>query len=450
MESSLRDQLVLPQLRRPETWPSRPGVRLRIDLTDPPPECSNQGESAYAAGLTALRQGEVLAALENFRAVVTQDGTGLYSTARLLALLLSAEVGDVASLKALLEPCLTNAQPDLFAQRAIEDAALDVYDRAGEGTRAIRVGECLDQPAVTAQIALAACLLAVGQVKEAVSALEDGITVWEARHTAWTVERDRHIDQILCERLWNGTRDGDVTDFYRRAGLGDGLELRKFPTKLTEDWYYEEHRDELYAEVVRRAASPGSTAPRRAGGPLVGFDDTMCRLYGDLGDFDAIIRYVETYPPWEGSSVQRAVALSDKGMPDAALVALDDYLRKPESQTWANLARYQKAAILLEQGDRRRARRELARLYADDPQYPDRRGLRASVEAAAPRTSRAPIPEEVRHAVWRRDQGRCVTCGSQEKLEFDHIIPVSRGGANTERNLQLLCESCNRSKSATI
>jgi uncharacterized protein (DUF924 family) len=182
----------------------------------------------------------------------------------------------------------------------------------------------------------------------------------------------------------------------------------------------------------------------------VGFDDTMCRLYGDLGDFDAIIRYVETYPPWEGSSVQRAVALSDKGMPDAALVALDDYLRKPESQTWANLARYQKAAILLEQGDRRRARRELARLYADDPQYPDRRGLRASVEAAAPRTSRAPIPEEVRHAVWRRDQGRCVTCGSQEKLEFDHIIPVSRGGANTERNLQLLCESCNRSKSATI
>jgi len=37
-----------------------------------------------------------------------------------------------------------------------------------------------------------------------------------------------------------------------------------------------------------------------------------------------------------------------------------------------------------------------------------------------------------------------------EKLEYDHIIPVSKGGSNTERNIQLLCEKCNRQKSATI
>jgi 5-methylcytosine-specific restriction endonuclease McrA len=60
------------------------------------------------------------------------------------------------------------------------------------------------------------------------------------------------------------------------------------------------------------------------------------------------------------------------------------------------------------------------------------------------------IPEEVRHEVWRRDRGRCVQCGSQEKLEFDHIIPVSKGGSSTARNLQLLCERCNRSKGADI
>ncbi|MEO8605176.1 MAG: HNH endonuclease signature motif containing protein [bacterium] len=60
------------------------------------------------------------------------------------------------------------------------------------------------------------------------------------------------------------------------------------------------------------------------------------------------------------------------------------------------------------------------------------------------------IPPSVKMAVWRRDEGRCSICGSRERLEYDHIIPVSKGGSNTERNVQLLCEACNRRKSATI
>ena len=63
---------------------------------------------------------------------------------------------------------------------------------------------------------------------------------------------------------------------------------------------------------------------------------------------------------------------------------------------------------------------------------------------------RETIPEEVRLFVWRRDKGQCVRCGSRERLEFDHIIPVIAGGSSTERNVQLLCESCNRSKGATV
>lgn len=63
---------------------------------------------------------------------------------------------------------------------------------------------------------------------------------------------------------------------------------------------------------------------------------------------------------------------------------------------------------------------------------------------------REPIPQDVQDAVWRRDGGKCVKCGSQEKLEFDHIIPFSKGGSNTVRNLQLLCEKCNREKSNNI
>ncbi|MBF0103144.1 MAG: HNH endonuclease, partial [Desulfobacterales bacterium] len=41
-------------------------------------------------------------------------------------------------------------------------------------------------------------------------------------------------------------------------------------------------------------------------------------------------------------------------------------------------------------------------------------------------------------------------CGSRENLEYDHIIPVSKGGSNTARNIELLCEKCNREKSDKI
>lgn len=63
---------------------------------------------------------------------------------------------------------------------------------------------------------------------------------------------------------------------------------------------------------------------------------------------------------------------------------------------------------------------------------------------------REPIPQKVKDEVWRRDGGRCVLCGSQENLEFDHIIPLSKGGSNTVRNIQLLCQKCNREKSNKI
>jgi len=66
-----------------------------------------------------------------------------------------------------------------------------------------------------------------------------------------------------------------------------------------------------------------------------------------------------------------------------------------------------------------------------------------------PKTARQPIPRRVLDEVRRRDGGACARCGNQERLEYDHIIPVKLGGANTSRNLQLLCERCNRQKSAS-
>ncbi|WP_435590935.1 TerD family protein [Nocardia sp. bgisy118] len=60
------------------------------------------------------------------------------------------------------------------------------------------------------------------------------------------------------------------------------------------------------------------------------------------------------------------------------------------------------------------------------------------------------IPQEVKAEVWQRDGGKCVECGSGHYLEFDHVIPLSRGGATSASNLQILCRACNRAKGARI
>lgn len=58
------------------------------------------------------------------------------------------------------------------------------------------------------------------------------------------------------------------------------------------------------------------------------------------------------------------------------------------------------------------------------------------------------VPEHIKVAVMQRDKGTCQMCGYQDPyIEFDHIIPRSKGGPNTIENIQLLCRGCNRRKS---
>ena len=57
------------------------------------------------------------------------------------------------------------------------------------------------------------------------------------------------------------------------------------------------------------------------------------------------------------------------------------------------------------------------------------------------------IPDEVKEMVWQRDEGQCRNCGAKENLQYDHIIPHSKGGSNEITNLQILCRNCNLNKS---
>lgn len=61
------------------------------------------------------------------------------------------------------------------------------------------------------------------------------------------------------------------------------------------------------------------------------------------------------------------------------------------------------------------------------------------------------IPSDVKQLVWKRDQGKCVLCGSITNLHFDHDLPFSKGGTSlSANNVRLLCLKCNLTKSNKI
>lgn len=59
---------------------------------------------------------------------------------------------------------------------------------------------------------------------------------------------------------------------------------------------------------------------------------------------------------------------------------------------------------------------------------------------------RLSISKTIRHRINKRDGWRCISCGSQDDLTVDHIIPQSRGGCHDDANLQTLCAACNCAK----
>jgi 5-methylcytosine-specific restriction endonuclease McrA len=58
------------------------------------------------------------------------------------------------------------------------------------------------------------------------------------------------------------------------------------------------------------------------------------------------------------------------------------------------------------------------------------------------------VPPRVRVRVWDRANGHCQNCtrkiAAGERWVADHILAIINGGANREKNLQLLCDWCDR------
>jgi len=55
-------------------------------------------------------------------------------------------------------------------------------------------------------------------------------------------------------------------------------------------------------------------------------------------------------------------------------------------------------------------------------------------------------PAFTRFNVFLRDRFSCQYCGSREDLTFDHLVPRSKGGTTTWKNVVAACSNCNLRK----
>lgn len=68
-----------------------------------------------------------------------------------------------------------------------------------------------------------------------------------------------------------------------------------------------------------------------------------------------------------------------------------------------------------------------------------------------PNTSWQHVPcywcgDESGRVSWSMNQGARVGWASGWGMEFDHVVPLSLGGANTAENVVIACRRCNRSR----
>ena len=98
-------------------------------------------------------------------------------------------------------------------------------------------------------------------------------------------------------------------------------------------------------------------------------------------------------------------------------------------------------------------RKNMDRLRAYRTEWEARGGLKPKTcRAAAKSRMRAPgrnehySPAELRELIVAAN-GRCYYCGEpSDRMEVDHKVPLSRGGANDISNICLCCRTCNRRK----
>jgi tetratricopeptide (TPR) repeat protein len=102
----------------------------------------------------------------------------------------------------------------------------------------------------------------------------------------------------------------------------------------------------------------------------------LCNMYLRAQEWDEIVHVAAGVSNKDDITLiirlQQAEALERQGFPDAALEAYRDAVKsKRRNQELLKRARYGRAVLYSRIGKRGMAKRDLARIYADDPDYKD-------------------------------------------------------------------------------
>jgi hypothetical protein len=83
-------------------------------------------------------------------------------------------------------------------------------------------------------------------------------------------------------------------------------------------------------------------------------------------------------------------------------------------------------------------RRDLQRMLENDAVARARIAILGRTEGP----EKLPVPDSLHLDVWSRHRGRCVDCGSSERVNFDTIIATAERRVDTPRNFELRCQKC--------
>ncbi len=153
--------------------------------------------------------------------------------------------------------------------------------------------------------------------------------------------------------------------------------------------------------------------------------------------------------PTENGKFFRAVLAYKQSLATAEIVQVYE---KIATGIWSDRGRHElvdaaQVSVPIHRGRRDSRQRLVCRFYLRPTTTPEVQAEQQLVDLI---TSRQ-IPTTVKVEVWKRDRGRCVTCGATDNLHFDHDVPWSKGGSSiTAQNVKLLCARHNLQKAAKI